>query len=45
MDKNLKSSVIGFWRSGASVEEVCGVTGLYYSVIMNIIKDYKNQIA
>lgn len=39
----LQSTVIGFWRGGASVPEIIRATRLYRQVIKNIIDRYKNN--
>jgi hypothetical protein len=38
---NVKASVIGYWRMGATAFEIHIVTGLNYTVIMQIILDYE----
>ena len=35
-----KSAIIGYWRSGAPIEQICWITGMKYYKIEKIIKDY-----
>lgn len=37
----MESAIIGYWRMGATMEEMCAATGLYYLVIKKIIESYK----
>lgn len=38
---SIESAIIGFYRGGATMEEMVGVTGLYWKVIKRIIDNYK----
>lgn len=40
----VESSIIGFWRGGATMEEIVGITLLPVSEIENIIQTYKSKI-
>ncbi len=44
MNEYVKAAIIGFWRSGATTEQICVVTGLFYPVIQKIINDYKREL-
>ena len=41
MSNELKAAVIGYWRNGATLAEVCAATGLFYLVIKKIILNYQ----
>jgi hypothetical protein len=43
MDKNVRSAIIGYWRSGATVEEIISITGLCYLEIMTVIEAINNN--
>lgn len=43
-ERYIKSAVIGFYLSGATMEEMCGVTGIDANVIKIIIDEYKKEI-
>lgn len=43
MSENLRSAIIGYWRSGASVEQIIAITGLGYLQIMTIIEAINNN--
>jgi len=40
----MAATVIGFWRMGATIEEIIGATGLFYEAIEMIIANYKDKI-
>ena len=37
------SAIIGYWRSGASLEQICVVTGMKYWKVESIIENYKTN--
>lgn len=37
-----KSAIIGYWRCGAILEQICVITGIAFWKIDKIITDYKN---
>ena len=37
------SAIIGHWRNGASILEICGATGLMDYQIEKVIKDYEQR--
>jgi hypothetical protein len=39
-----KSAIIGYWRCGSSIEQICVITGVYYTVIAKLIKTYTDAI-
>jgi len=43
MNTELKSAVIGHWRNGATLTEICAATDLYYLVIKKIIVIYEKN--
>ena len=43
MDWNQKAAIIGYWRSGASLNAIAGITGVSIEEIEIIIKVYKNK--
>jgi len=43
IDHNTSSAVIGHWRNGATISEIIGATGLFYLVIIKIIKSYDSK--
>ena len=43
MESNIISSIIGFWRMGATIEEIIGVTLLSKDKIDEVIKDYGHK--
>jgi hypothetical protein len=43
-DKYQVSAVCGMWRSGATMEEMCAASGMYWKVIKDIIDGYKEKI-
>jgi hypothetical protein len=40
----IKSAIIGMWRMGATHAEISEVTGLYASVVTDIITKYKQLL-
>lgn len=38
----LHAAIIGYWRSGASIEEIIALTGLFYLAVVRIIENHKN---
>ena len=42
-NKYQKSAVVGMWRMGATMEEMCGTTGIDANVIKRIIDGYKKE--
>lgn len=42
--KEVKAAIIGYWRSGATIEQIIGKTHFKYDVIENIIKEYKHVL-
>jgi hypothetical protein len=38
----MNAAIIGFYRMGATTEEMCGATGLHHLVIRKIISKYFN---
>lgn len=45
IEPSLKAAVIGHWRNGATIAEICGATDLYYLVIKKIVDEYKKNAA
>lgn len=43
-ERFVNSAIIGFFRSGATMEEMCAATGLYWETIKDIIDGYKKEI-
>lgn len=43
MNKDLKAAIIGYWRSGATIEEIIGITGLLYREVVAVIEEYRNH--
>lgn len=43
MDKNLESAIIGYYLSGASIEEIIGITGLFYLQVARLIEEYRRK--
>lgn len=41
MDNFLQAAIKGYWRMGATIEEICGVTGLHHFVIKRLIIHFK----
>jgi hypothetical protein len=41
MEANIVSAIIGFWRMGANVYEIEGITGVSELAIRNVIKEHK----
>lgn len=41
ISKETESAVIGYWRGGAPIEQICVITDLFYPVVKRIIEDYK----
>jgi hypothetical protein len=41
MNIELKAAVIGHWRNGATLAEICAATNLFYIVVKKIILNYK----
>jgi transposase len=44
MTPNEKSAIIGYWRSGASIEHIMVITGRSYMLIINLIDQYKETL-
>jgi len=40
MTPQMKAIIIGWWRMGASIEEIIGATGVSYMDIKNTIETY-----
>ncbi|HXR85050.1 MAG TPA: hypothetical protein VN722_12110 [Hanamia sp.] len=43
LDQYEIAAIIGYWRSGASYDEISSVTGLFYWIIEKIITQYQLQ--
>jgi len=39
MEQELKSAIIGYYRSGASVEQIIGLTGLFYRQVLWVLSN------
>lgn len=44
IDKHLLSAIIGYWRSGTSLEWICVATNLPYKDVESIINDYNEHL-
>lgn len=44
MDQFEKAAIIGYWRSGATYEQIVVTTGLYYHQIEKVISEYQNEL-
>lgn len=44
MTPNEKSAIIGYWRSGTKIEQICVITGKPYDLIFSVIHNYKISI-
>lgn len=44
IDDNVKAAIIGFWRSGATVDEIMEIVRLKYMVVQQIILDYEKGL-
>lgn len=43
VEDNVKSAIIGYWRMGATMDEIMAVTNLGFMVIQQIISDFEKQ--
>lgn len=43
MTEHIKAAIIGYWRSGATKEEIVGLIGIPYGFIERIIGEYENK--
>ena len=40
MTPNKKSAIVGFWRCGAPIEQICWITNVKYWKVEEIINNY-----
>lgn len=45
MNSNLVSAIIGFWRMGATIEEIIGITLISKDEIQGVITDYRIMLS
>lgn len=43
LPENEKAAIIGFWRSGASLEHIIAITGITYWEIEKLIEEHKRK--
>lgn len=43
-DENIKSAIIGYWRSGASYQEISEIISMPQYYVKRIIDEYKFQL-
>jgi len=43
MDANVRAAIIGYWRSGASIEQIIALTGVYYLQVAAVIESINNN--
>lgn len=44
VEDNVKSAIIGYWRCGATIDEIMSITNIRYMVIQQIINDYQATV-
>lgn len=44
LEDEVKSTIIGYWRMGATIDEIMSITNLRYMVIQQIINDYEKIV-
>lgn len=44
LNQHQKAAIIGYWRSGATYEQIVVTTGLYYHQIEKVILEYQKQL-
>lgn len=43
-EDEVKAAIIGYWRMGATIDEIMSITNLRYMVIQQIINDYELKL-
>lgn len=43
IDPNVKAVIIGFWRMGATTDEIMEILRLRYMLVQQVIIDYENE--
>ena len=44
MEPQLKSAIIGYYLSGATIEHIIGITGLFYLQVARVIEEYNRKV-
>ena len=44
MDKHIESAIIGFWRMGADMYQIEGITGVSQLSLQSIINSYEEEV-